>query len=413
MAGANLRRLRERRGLTQEQLAEPESSRSYVSQVEHDLICPSAEALNHFAQRLGVDAAESASDDESAERQFWRWYRGAQRCRRRARWLEWRRNLADAARLARSRGDRAWEARCWAERAEGWRTRHQPRRAVGAYYQALALCDAAAAPLAALWIDVGGLHLAMGEPAPTGRAYRQALEAAGPSVEWRWRDRMGSAWASLLMGAPVRTRILFGQAGAAVAELGYAEWESLSLSGEAFCVYGSAPAEALAQFLRARALASAVRSGAALASAQLGVGLCRLAAADEGGLDDVRGARQLFDAVDHRLGLARALRVEIRALLCCGQAGEAEGLAGHYEPKMRPSDGIALSTWILEGAMLAHALAQPADPLPVAALSECVGVYRGLQLLADASDTQELLAWLRQYGSQGLSWRLTGTKAAQ
>ncbi len=158
-----------------------------------------------------------------------------------------------------------------------------------------------------------------GEPAPAGRAHRQAPEAAGPSVEWRWRARMGSAWASLLMGARVRARILFGQVGAAVAELGYAEWESLSLSGEAFCVYGSAPAEALAQFLRARALASAVRSGAALASAQLGVGLCRLAVADEGGLDDVRAAGQLFDQAGHRLGL-------VRALLCCGQAGEAERL---------------------------------------------------------------------------------------
>ena len=162
MVGANLRRLRARRGLTQEQLAEPEYSRSYVSQVEHDLICLSAEALTHFAQRLGVDAAELASDDESAERQFWRGYRRAQRCRQRARWLEWHRNLADAARLARPRGDRTWEARCWVERAEGWRTRHQPRRAVGAYYQALALYDAAAAPLGALWIEVGGLHLAMG-----------------------------------------------------------------------------------------------------------------------------------------------------------------------------------------------------------------------------------------------------------
>ena len=80
---------------------------------------------------------------------------------------------------------------------------------------------------------------------------------------------------------------------------------------------------------------------------------------------------------------------------------------------MRPSNGIALSTWIREGARLAHALAQPADPLRVAALDECVGVCRGLQLTADTSATQELLAWLRQYGSQGLSWRLTGAKAAQ
>lgn len=58
--GAQLRLLRQRNGLTQRELAEPEYTRTYLSQVELDREEPTPEAMRHFAQRLGVSAALTA-----------------------------------------------------------------------------------------------------------------------------------------------------------------------------------------------------------------------------------------------------------------------------------------------------------------------------------------------------------------
>lgn len=53
-----LRQLRIDRGLTQQQLAEPRYTAAFVSTIEAGKRRPSRPALEHFAQRLGVDAGE-------------------------------------------------------------------------------------------------------------------------------------------------------------------------------------------------------------------------------------------------------------------------------------------------------------------------------------------------------------------
>jgi transcriptional regulator with XRE-family HTH domain len=52
--GAEVRRLRRQRGMTQAQLGAP-LTRSYVSAVERGRIVPSVPALAHMAARLGTD----------------------------------------------------------------------------------------------------------------------------------------------------------------------------------------------------------------------------------------------------------------------------------------------------------------------------------------------------------------------
>jgi tetratricopeptide (TPR) repeat protein len=56
--GTRLRRLRQARGWTQKDLAEPAYSDAYVSIIEGDRRQPSQEAIQYFAQKLGVDEEE-------------------------------------------------------------------------------------------------------------------------------------------------------------------------------------------------------------------------------------------------------------------------------------------------------------------------------------------------------------------
>lgn len=59
--GTRLRKLRLERGLTQTQLAEPHYSYAFVSSIEAGRRNPSRKALEHFANKLGVQAAELAT----------------------------------------------------------------------------------------------------------------------------------------------------------------------------------------------------------------------------------------------------------------------------------------------------------------------------------------------------------------
>lgn len=56
--GARIHRLRTERGLTQRALAEPEYAAAYVSAIESGDRTPSAAAVRHFAQRLGIETDE-------------------------------------------------------------------------------------------------------------------------------------------------------------------------------------------------------------------------------------------------------------------------------------------------------------------------------------------------------------------
>src|SRR5919197_6620551 len=58
MVGRRLRRLRLDRGLTQTQLATPRYTHAYVSAIESGRQAPSAQALDYFADKLGVPAEE-------------------------------------------------------------------------------------------------------------------------------------------------------------------------------------------------------------------------------------------------------------------------------------------------------------------------------------------------------------------
>jgi tetratricopeptide (TPR) repeat protein len=58
MLGRRMRRLRLARGMTQKELADPKYSYAYVSTIEAGRRTPSREAVEHFAQRLGVSADE-------------------------------------------------------------------------------------------------------------------------------------------------------------------------------------------------------------------------------------------------------------------------------------------------------------------------------------------------------------------
>ncbi|MER5336260.1 helix-turn-helix transcriptional regulator [Micromonospora sp. NPDC002717] len=65
--GARLQRLRTARGLTQRALAEPRYTAAYVSAVEGGRRMPSADAVAHFAERLGVTPADLATGRSPAE----------------------------------------------------------------------------------------------------------------------------------------------------------------------------------------------------------------------------------------------------------------------------------------------------------------------------------------------------------
>lgn len=58
MIGTRLRKLRVARGLTQRELAAPKYTHAYVSTIESGRRHPSRQALEHFADRLGVDPGE-------------------------------------------------------------------------------------------------------------------------------------------------------------------------------------------------------------------------------------------------------------------------------------------------------------------------------------------------------------------
>lgn len=60
-AGQRIHRLRVERGLTQRDLAEPKYTAAYVSSVESGRRSPSADALRHFAGRLGISEHELAT----------------------------------------------------------------------------------------------------------------------------------------------------------------------------------------------------------------------------------------------------------------------------------------------------------------------------------------------------------------
>ncbi|MFD7876935.1 helix-turn-helix domain-containing protein [Streptomyces sp. NPDC059766] len=59
--GRRVQRLRNERGLTQRQLAEPTYTPAYISTLEAGRVRPSDEALRHLAERLGVDFSELAT----------------------------------------------------------------------------------------------------------------------------------------------------------------------------------------------------------------------------------------------------------------------------------------------------------------------------------------------------------------
>ena len=59
--GRRIKRLREQRGLSQREVAEPNISASYLSLIESGDRVPSAEILDHIAAQLGVDADELAT----------------------------------------------------------------------------------------------------------------------------------------------------------------------------------------------------------------------------------------------------------------------------------------------------------------------------------------------------------------
>jgi tetratricopeptide (TPR) repeat protein len=61
MVGTRLRRLRVARGLTQRELGEPRYTHAYVSTIEAGRRRPSREALEHFAEKLGVGVDELAT----------------------------------------------------------------------------------------------------------------------------------------------------------------------------------------------------------------------------------------------------------------------------------------------------------------------------------------------------------------
>ncbi|MDO3704820.1 helix-turn-helix transcriptional regulator [Micromonospora sp. C28SCA-DRY-2] len=65
--GARIQRLRAARGLTQRALAEPRYTAAYVSAVEGGRRVPSADAVAHFAERLGVTPADLATGRSPAD----------------------------------------------------------------------------------------------------------------------------------------------------------------------------------------------------------------------------------------------------------------------------------------------------------------------------------------------------------
>ncbi|WP_433343306.1 helix-turn-helix domain-containing protein [Micromonospora sp. CA-111912] len=65
--GARLQRLRAARGLTQRALAEPRYTAAYVSAVEGGRRTPSADAVAHFAERLGVTPVDLTTGRSPAE----------------------------------------------------------------------------------------------------------------------------------------------------------------------------------------------------------------------------------------------------------------------------------------------------------------------------------------------------------
>ncbi|WP_320066936.1 helix-turn-helix domain-containing protein [Micromonospora sp. RTGN7] len=65
--GARLQRLRAARGLTQRALAEPRYAAAYVSAVESGRRTPSADAVAHFAERLGVTPVDLTTGRSPAE----------------------------------------------------------------------------------------------------------------------------------------------------------------------------------------------------------------------------------------------------------------------------------------------------------------------------------------------------------
>lgn len=65
--GHRVRSLRRDRGLSQEQLAQPDYSAAYISHVEHGKRRPSKEALGHIAQRLGVTLEQLVSGRDPDE----------------------------------------------------------------------------------------------------------------------------------------------------------------------------------------------------------------------------------------------------------------------------------------------------------------------------------------------------------
>lgn len=65
--GVRLQRLRAERGLTQRALAEPRYTAAYVSAVEGGRRVPSADAVAHFAERLGVTPADLTTGRSPAE----------------------------------------------------------------------------------------------------------------------------------------------------------------------------------------------------------------------------------------------------------------------------------------------------------------------------------------------------------
>src|SRR5690349_2782180 len=56
--GARLLRLRTEKGLTQREVAEPEYTASYISTIEAGRRKPSIEAVEYFAERLGLEPKE-------------------------------------------------------------------------------------------------------------------------------------------------------------------------------------------------------------------------------------------------------------------------------------------------------------------------------------------------------------------
>ncbi len=400
MIGSKIRALRVRQALTQEQLAFPRYSRSYVSQVEHGTMHPSDEAIRHFAARLGVtpaDLTQSADDDERRLRHL---QRRAKQRREASDWVEWQHCLRDALHLARAMGHAEQESWCLAEWAEGWWERRQPLRAITAYHQAVEALGPSGPSPAMLWLRIAEISLSMGQPERASSAYLH-VGGAGVRPEMLWRRDIGQAWALMLLGYRARAQQLFHSVARTASEQGYAVWASHAITGQALGLLIS-PGDGLTRVRQADQLMQRAEGLASVPACRIGAALIRLAAGDAGGLVDLTEARRSVQAEGNLVAFARGARLEMFALLALDRVESARGLGREVLAHLRHRDGPVLCAWVREPLAVAGAWDGRPDAAIQEALAECAGVYRAVNLGPDAHRTAEMRRVLRDGGAPAL-----------